>query len=116
MAGTVEADFQIVAGRGAAHLGAEQPLDLAARQVDMVGDLDQRQRLGEIAFHQLDDGQHLGVLHAKAGAQRQRWRSVGLRTRSVSTCSQTRLTRLSSKSSPISFSIMSSAAVPPAQV
>ena len=71
MPGAVEPDFQIVASGRAPHLGAEQALDLPARQIDMVGDLDQRQRLGEIRLHQFDDGQHLGILHAETGAQRQ---------------------------------------------
>ena len=71
MPGAVEPDLQIVAGRRAAHLLAEQPLDLAPRQADRVGDLDQRQRLGEVRLHQLDDVEHLGVLHAEPGAQRQ---------------------------------------------
>jgi hypothetical protein len=69
--GAVEPDLQIVARRRAAHLGAEQPLDLAARQANMVGDFDQRQRLGEVSLHQFDDRQDLCVLDAEACPERQ---------------------------------------------
>ncbi len=71
VAGAVETDFQIVAGRGPAHFLAEEAFDLAARQAGTLGDFEQRQGLGEIAFHQFDDRQHLGILDAEAGAQRQ---------------------------------------------
>lgn len=113
VAGPVEADFEIVAGRRAAHFLSEEAFDLAAREAGVVGDFQERQRFCEIGFHQLDDLQHLGILHAEASAQRQ---TLAERTRSVRCCSQTRLTRPSPKSWPIRFSIMSSEAVPPAQV
>ncbi len=77
VAGAVEADFEVVAGGRAAHLLPEQALDLAAREAGIVGDFEERQRLGEIGFHQLDDLQHLGILHAEAGPERQALAVVG---------------------------------------
>lgn len=67
MAGAVEADFEVVAGGGAAHFLSEQAFDLAAREAGVIGDFQKRQGFCEIGFHQLDDLQHLGILHAEAG-------------------------------------------------
>lgn len=41
VAGAVEADFEVVAGGGAAHFLSEEALDLAARKAGVVGDFEQ---------------------------------------------------------------------------
>ena len=70
MAGAIQPDFQIVAGRGAAHFLSEERFYLAAGMSGMIGDFQQRKRLRKIAFHELDDRENLGVLHTEARAQR----------------------------------------------
>ena len=82
VAGAVEPDLQIVARRRAAEIAPEQALDLAPRQARILGDLDQRQRLGDVGFHQLDDEEQLGVLQAEPGAERQPL-AVGRRAHAV---------------------------------
>ncbi|MND83988.1 hypothetical protein D3C80_758660 [compost metagenome] len=71
MTGAVQPDLEIVAGRRAAHFLAKQPFDLPTRQASIIGDLDERQRLRKVVFHQFDDRKHLGILHPETRAKRQ---------------------------------------------